>query len=88
MLHKKLLHAFIDAKSSRTISRSMMSKIFFSIQHVAKPFNPSCNIVDLKQFLSSFKLEKLLSAEKYLFKATLCDSILKNTYLKHLFAIQ
>jgi len=31
--------------------------------HIAKPFNLSCNIVDLKQFLNSFSLEKLLSAD-------------------------
>ena len=60
---KKLLRAFLDAKSLRIISRSTLSKMSFSIQHIAKPFNLSCNIVDLKQFFSSFNLEKLLSAD-------------------------
>jgi hypothetical protein len=41
----------------------MFSKISFSMQHVAKSFNLSCNIADLKQYLSKFSLEKLLSAE-------------------------
>ena len=55
---KKLLQAFLEAKSLMTISRSMLSKISFSIQHMANPFNLSCNMVDLKQFFSSFNLEK------------------------------
>ena len=37
--------------------------ISFSILHIAKPFNLFCNIVVLKQFLSSFNFEKFLSAE-------------------------
>jgi len=37
--------------------------ISFSILHIAKPFNLFCNIVVLKQFLSSFNFEKLLSAD-------------------------
>jgi hypothetical protein len=35
---KKTLQAFLDAKSSRTISESMPSKTFFSMLHIAKPF--------------------------------------------------
>jgi len=60
---KNRLRAFLDAKSSRTVSRLMSSKISCSMLHIAKPFNLSCNIVDLKQFLNSFSLEKLLSAD-------------------------
>ena len=30
--------------------------------YIVKTFNLSCNIVDIKQFLNSFNLEKLLSA--------------------------
>ena len=60
---KKRLRTFLDAKSSRTLSRSIVSKISFSMLHIAKPFNLSCSIVDLKQFFNSFNLEKLLSAD-------------------------
>ena len=35
----------------------MLSKISFSMQHMANPFNLSCNMVDLKQFFSSFNLD-------------------------------
>ena len=62
-LTKKILRAFLDAKSLIIVSRSRLSKISFSMLHIAKPFNLSCNIVVLKQFLSSFNFEKLLSAE-------------------------
>ena len=60
---KKIPWAFLDAKSLRIVSRSMLSKISFSMMHISKPFNLSCNIVVLKRFLSSFNFEKLLSAE-------------------------
>ena len=45
---KRLLRAFLDAKSLRTMSRLIVSKISFSMQHVAKPFTLSCDIVDLR----------------------------------------
>jgi hypothetical protein len=47
--HKKiLLRAFFDAKSLRIVLKSIVSKISFSIEHIAKPFNLSCDIVDLR----------------------------------------
>jgi hypothetical protein len=47
--HEKiLLRAFRDANSSRTVFKSIVSKISFSIEHIAKPFNLSCDIVDLR----------------------------------------
>ena len=60
---KKIPWAFLDAKSLRIVSRSMLSKISFSMLHIDKPFNLPCNIVVLKQFLSNFSFEKLLSAD-------------------------
>ena len=60
---KNFLRAFCDAKSLRTTSRSIFSRTSLSMQYIAKPFNLSCNIVDLKQFFNIFNLEKLLSAE-------------------------
>ena len=62
-LVKNHLRAFLGAKSSRTVSRLMSSKISCSMLHIAKPFNLSCNIVDLKQFLNGFNLEKLFSTD-------------------------
>ena len=52
---KELLQAFLDTKSLRIISTSML--------HIPKSFNLSCNIVVLKQFLNSFNFDKLLSAK-------------------------
>jgi hypothetical protein len=49
-------------KSSRTISRSILSQISFSL-YIANPFNLSCSIVDHKQFFNSLSLEKLFSAD-------------------------
>ena len=46
----------MDAKSLRTASRSMLSKIIFLMPHIAKPFNLWCNIVVLKYFLNSLIL--------------------------------
>ena len=60
---KNRLWAFLDAKSSRTVSRLMSSKISFSMLHIDKPFHLSYNIVDFKQFLNSSNMEKLLSVE-------------------------
>jgi hypothetical protein len=56
---KKSFRAFLDAKSLRTILKSILSNISFSIQHVVKLFNLSCNI----ESFSSLNLEKLLLAE-------------------------
>ena len=53
----------LDAKSLRTTSRSILSKISHSMEHLAKPFNLSCNIVDLKQIFNIFNLNKLISAK-------------------------
>jgi hypothetical protein len=62
--HKKLdFRAIFHAKSSVTVSRSILSNIFFSMEHIAKPFSLSCDIVDLNYFFSSFSFEKLLSAD-------------------------
>ena len=60
---KNRLWAFLDAKSSKTVSRLMSDKISFSMLHIAKPFNLSCNIVYFEQFLNSSNLEKLLSVD-------------------------
>jgi hypothetical protein len=45
---KILLRAFLDAKSSSTALKSTVSTISFSIEHIAKPFNLYCDIVDLR----------------------------------------
>jgi len=58
-----VLRAFLDAKSSRTVLRSIVSKISLWMVHIANPFNLSYDIVDLKQFFNNFNFEKLLSAE-------------------------
>jgi hypothetical protein len=63
LIKKKLLRAFLDAKSLMMVSRSILSKTFFSMQHIAKPFNLCCDMVDLKLFFNNFNFEKLLSAE-------------------------
>jgi hypothetical protein len=44
----------------RTLSRSMLCKIWFSMLHRAKPFHVYYNIADLQQFFSVSKFEKLL----------------------------
>lgn len=62
VVKKTIFSYFLMQKSSRTISRSMFSKTSFSMLHKSKPFNISCNIVDLKQFFNSFNnLEELVS---------------------------
>ena len=58
-----VLRAFLDAKLSRTVLRSIVSKISLSMVQIANPFNLSYDIVDLKQFFNNFNFEKLLSAE-------------------------
>ena len=47
--HEKiLLRAFVGAKSSRTVLELIVSKISFSIEHIAKPFNLFCDVVDFR----------------------------------------
>jgi hypothetical protein len=45
------------------VSISISFNNFFSMHIVAKPFNLSCDIVDLRWFFKSFNFEKLLSAD-------------------------
>ena len=58
-----VLRTFLDAKSSKTVLRSIVSKISLWMVHIVNPFNLSYDIVDLKQFFNNFNFEKLLSAE-------------------------
>ena len=60
---KKIPWAFLDAKSLRIVSRSMLFNIYFSMLYMAKPFNLSRNIVIIKKNFSSFNFEKCLSVE-------------------------
>jgi len=48
--------------------------------HIAKPFNLSCNIVVLKQFLRSFNFDKLLSAD-----ATITGTVKRIRYVIEIF---
>jgi hypothetical protein len=45
------------------VSISISSNNFFSVHIVAKPFNLSCDIVDLRWFFNNFNFKKLLSAD-------------------------
>ena len=61
---KHFLLTFFDAKSLIVSTLTWSSRSFaMHIGVVAKPFNLSCDIVDLKWFFNNFNFEKLRSAE-------------------------
>ena len=58
---KKLLPAFLDAKSITIISRSMLSKISFSMLHIAEPFMKKSKI---SKTLNKVSLIRITNQEK------------------------
>jgi hypothetical protein len=48
LLMKIYFFGFYNAKSLRTILKSIVSNVSFSIEHIAKPFKFSCDIVYLR----------------------------------------
>jgi len=49
-LVKNHLREFLGTKSSKSVSKLISSKISFSMLHITKSFNISCNIVDHNNF--------------------------------------
>jgi hypothetical protein len=62
ILPRKFLLTLLDVKSLMMVSISIASNNFFSMHIVAKPFNLSCDIVDLRWFFNNVNFEKLISA--------------------------
>jgi hypothetical protein len=73
ILPQKFLLTLLDAKSLMIVSILISSNNFFSMLIVAKLFNLSCDIVDLRWFFNTFNFEKLLSAD-----ATVIGRVNKN----------
>jgi hypothetical protein len=77
------------------VSISILSNNFSSMHIVAKPFDLSCDIVDLRWFFNNFNFEKLLSTDDTVKGrvnkisniniriAIGCSNILKNFHTSH-----